>query len=76
MRKTKDIRKKTGICGYLAECKPPDLLIRWVYFFAVLRIALTVVPQTAHCPFKAGLPFFMVTFCPFFISVLVLHFTQ
>jgi len=46
------------------------------YFFSAPRMALTVVPQTEHWPFKAGLPFFMVTFWPFFISVLVLHFTQ
>ena len=29
--------------------------------FFVLRIALTVVPQTVHWPFSAGLPFFIVT---------------
>jgi hypothetical protein len=34
--------------------------INYTAFF-VLRIAFTVVPQTAHWPFSAGLPFFMVT---------------
>jgi hypothetical protein len=34
------------------------------------------VPQVAHLPFKAGRPFFMVTFSAFLISVFALHFTQ
>ncbi len=35
-----------------------------------------LVPQTGQIPFIAGLPFFMVIFCGFFISRLVRHLTQ
>jgi hypothetical protein len=35
--------------------------VAYASFLAELRIAFTVVPQTTHWPFKAGLPFFMVT---------------
>jgi len=34
------------------------------------------VLQVGQVPFVAGLPFFMVTDFGFFISLLVLHFTQ
>ena len=34
------------------------------------------VPQTGHLPLRAGLPFFMVTFCAFASSLFALHLTQ
>lgn len=34
------------------------------------------VPQTGHFAFKAGLPFFMVTFSGFSTSLFCLHLTQ
>jgi hypothetical protein len=39
-------------------------------------IRFVFVPQTAHVPFMAGLPFRIVTRCGFFCSVFFLHFTQ
>jgi len=43
------------------------------YPFPILYI---FVLQVGQVPFIAGLPFFMVTDFGFFISLLVLHFTQ
>lgn len=45
------------------------------YFFP-LPIWNIFVPQVAHVPLIAGLPFFMVTAVGSFISVFALHFTQ
>lgn len=46
------------------------------YFFSADKNCITFVPQVAQVPFNAGLPFLGVTFCAFFISYLLLHFTQ
>jgi len=46
------------------------------YFLSAPRMVKTVVPQTVQGPFKAGLPFFVVTRWGSFISVFFLHFTQ
>jgi hypothetical protein len=40
------------------------------------RILYMPVPQVGHLPLTAARPFFMVTFCSSFISLLALHFTQ
>ena len=41
-----------------------------------LPIRIIAVAQTGQVPFDAGLPFFKVTDCGFFISRFALHFTQ
>jgi hypothetical protein len=41
-----------------------------------LPILYILVPQVAHVPVVAGLPFFIVTAVGFFISFLALHLTQ
>jgi hypothetical protein len=43
------------------------------YFAPILYIP---VPQTGHFAFKAGLPFFMVTFSGLATSLFALHLTQ
>lgn len=43
------------------------------YDFPILYI---LVPHTGHTPLVAGLPFFIVTFSGFFISLAVRHFRQ
>jgi hypothetical protein len=66
------------ICSSASEqiCKPWNTNFTYASFLAELRIAFTVVPQTTHWPFKAGLPFFMVTRWASFNSVFFLHLTQ
>jgi hypothetical protein len=51
------------VCGLFAYTNRPHTSEKLTYasFLAELKIAFTVVPQTTHWPFKAGLPFFIVT---------------
>jgi hypothetical protein len=53
----------------------PLQTIKRNYFFTG-SILYIPVPQSEHFPFKAGRPFFMVTFWPSLISFFALHFTQ
>jgi hypothetical protein len=46
------------------------------FYFFLPNILYIPVPQEGHLPFIAARPFFIVTCCSSFISLLVLHFTQ
>lgn len=73
---TPTISSLSNDSGHIKKAESLSIPLKNCGYFLDGRILYIPVPQTAHLPFKAGLPFFIVTLSAFCISLFALHLTQ